>query len=51
MKKTYYNPEVSIVEFKANDKTSLNALSAGGTNSKGRGGLGYLDFFGILKAK
>lgn len=27
MKKTYYNPEVSIVEFKANDKTSLNALS------------------------
>ena len=29
MKKTYYNPEVSIVEFKANDKTSLN----GGTNT------------------
>ena len=33
MKKTYYNPEVSIVEFKANDKTNLNALSVGGTNA------------------
>ena len=31
MKKTYYNPEVDIVEFKLIDKTSLNALSAGGT--------------------
>ena len=33
MKKTYYNPEVDIVEFKLIDKTSLNALSAGGTNT------------------
>ena len=33
MKKTYYNPEVDIVEFQLIDKTSLNALSAGGTNT------------------
>lgn len=33
MKKTYYNPEVNIVEFKLIDKTSLNALSVVGTNT------------------
>ena len=32
MKKTYYNPEVNIIDFKLIDKTNLNALSAGGTN-------------------
>ncbi len=33
MKKTYYNREVDNVDFKLIDKTSLNALSAGGTNT------------------
>ena len=49
MKKTYYNPEVSIVEFNANDKTNLNALSVGGTNAASTNQLKNVSLNGLNK--
>lgn len=49
MKKEYYNPEVSIVEFKVNDKTSLNALSMVGTNSASTNQLKKVSLNGLNK--